>query len=83
MDEGELDQLREALEERESLRLRQVMEQLRGWGTYCTALGSQVAQANTARWENLRENWERLFSSVPLEISVQVSVSRTYGELKE
>lgn len=83
MDEGELDQLREALEERESLRLRQVMDQLRSWGTDCTALGSQVAQANPARWENLRENWERLFSSVPLEISVQVSVSRTYGELKE
>ena len=83
MDQGELAQLREALEERESLRLRQVMEQLRAWGTDCTALGSQVAQANPARWENLRENWERLFSSVPLEISVQVSVSRTYGELKE
>ena len=71
MDQGELAQLREALEERESLRLRQVMEQLRAWGTDCTALGSQVAQANPARWENLRENWERLFSSVPLEISVQ------------
>lgn len=83
MDEGELDQLREALEERESLRLQRVMDQLRSWGTDCTALGSQVAQANPARWENLRENWERLFSSVPLEISVQVSVSRTYGELKE
>lgn len=83
MDEGELDQLREALEERESLRLQRVMDQLRAWGTDCTALGSQVAQANPARWENLRENWERLFSSVPLEISVQVSVSRTYGELKE
>ena len=57
------------------------MDQLRAWGTDCTALGSQVAQANPARWENLRENWERLFSSVPLEISVQVSVSRTYGDL--
>ena len=83
MDEGELDQLREALEERESLRLQRVMDQLRSWGTDCTALGSQVGRADPARWENLRENWERLFSSVPLEISVQVSVSRTYGELKE
>ena len=81
MDEGELDQLREALEERESLRLQRVMDQLRRWGTDCTALGSQVGRADPARWEKLRENWERLFSSVPLEISVQVSVSRTYGDL--
>ena len=83
MDQGELAQLREALEERESLRLRQVMEQLRGWGTDCTALGSQVAQANPARWEKLRGEWEERFSTIPYEVSVQVSVSRTYGELKE
>ena len=72
---------REALEERESLRLRQVMEQLRAWGTDCTALGSQVAQANPARWEKLRGEWEERFSTIPYEVSVQVSVSRTYGDL--
>ena len=83
MDQGELAQLREALEERESLRLRQVMEQLRAWGTDCTALGSQVAQANPARWEKLRGEWEERFSTIPYEVRVQVSVSRTYGELKE
>lgn len=83
MDQGELAQLRVALEERESLRLRQVMEQLRAWGTDCTALGSQVAQANPARWEKLRGEWEERFSTIPYEVSVQVSVSRTYGELKE
>ena len=71
----------EALEERESLRLRQVMEQLRAWGTDCTALGSQVAQANPARWEKLRGEWEERFSTIPYEVSVQVSVSRTYGDL--
>ena len=76
-----LRQDREALEERESLRLRQVMEQLRAWGTDCTALGSQVAQANPARWEKLRGEWEERFSTIPYEVSVQVSVSRTYGDL--
>lgn len=81
MDQGELAQLREALEEREGLRLRQVMEQLRGWGTDCTALGSQVAQADPARWEKLRGEWEERFSTIPYEVSVQVSVSRTYGDL--
>ena len=81
MDQGELAQLREALEEREGLRLRQVMEQLRAWGTDCTALGSQVAQANPARWEKLRGEWEERFSTIPYEVSVQVSVSRTYGDL--
>ena len=81
MDQGELAQLRKALEERESLRLRQVMEQLRAWGTDCTALGSQVAQANPARWEKLRGEWEERFSTIPYEVSVQVSVSRTYGDL--
>ena len=83
MDEKELDQLREALEERERLRLQQVMDQLRGWGTDCTALGGQVGQANPAQWKNIQGQWGQLFSSVPLDISVQVSVSRTYGELKE
>lgn len=83
MDQGELARLREALEERESLRLRQAMEQLRGWGADCTALGSQVAQANPARWEELRGEWTERFSTIPYEVSVQVSVSRTYGEVKE
>ena len=81
MDQGELAQLREALEEREGLRLRQVMEQLRAWGTDCTALGSQVAQADPARWEKLRGEWEERFSTIPYEVRVQVSVSRTYGDL--
>lgn len=81
MGEKELEQLREQLEERESLRLQRVMDQLRSWGTDCTALGSQVAQANPAQWKNIQGQWGDLFSSVPLEISVQVSVSRTYGDL--
>ena len=72
---------REALEEREGLRLRQGMEQLRAWGTDCTALGSQVAQADPARWEKLRGEWEERFSTIPYEVRVQVSVSRTYGDL--
>ena len=47
------------------------------------ALGSQVAQANPARWEELRGEWTERFSTIPYEVSVQVSVSRTYGEVKE
>ena len=42
-----------------------------------------MARADPGRWEKLRGEWDQQFSSVPLEISVQVSVSRTYGELKE
>ena len=80
---GELDQLRAELEERERLRLQEALSRLRGWGTDCTGLGDQVARADPGRWEKLRGEWDQRFSSVPLEISVQVSVSRTYGELKE
>ena len=80
---GELDQLRAELEERERLRLQEALSRLRGWGTDCTGLGDQVARADPGRWEKLRGEWDQQFSSVPLEISVQVSVSRTYGELKE
>ena len=80
---GELDQLRAELEERERLRLQEALSRLRGWGADCTGLGDQVARADPGRWEKLRGEWDQQFSSVPLEISVQVSVSRTYGELKE
>ena len=71
------------MEERERLRLQEALSRLRGWGADCTGLGDQVARADPGRWEKLRGEWDQQFSSVPLEISVQVSVSRTYGELKE
>ena len=81
MGEEELLQLKEKLEQRESLRLQRVVDQLRSWGTDCAALGSQVGRANPERWSAVQGQWERLFSTVPIEISVQVSVSRTYGDL--
>lgn len=81
MGESELEQLRETLEEREGLRLQRVMDQLRSWKTDCAALGSQVGQASPEAWKTIQEEWERLFSALPIEISVQVSVGRTYGEL--
>ncbi len=81
MDQEELEQLRKALEERESFRLQRVLDQLRSWGSDCTALGSQVGRADPGRWEGIQGEWERLFPSVPLEISVQASLRRTYGDL--
>ena len=83
LEEGELDQLREILEERESLRLQRVLDQLRSWGTDCVGLASQVGRADPARWDETEENWEQLFPAVPLSLSVEVTVSRSYGELKE
>ena len=62
MEQSELKQLKKALEERESLRLQRVMDQLRSWGTDCAGLGSQIAQANPARWEAIGAEWERLFT---------------------
>ena len=75
--DGELDQLRQKLEERESLRLQQVMDRLQSWGADCAGLGSQVGRADPGRWERIRGDWDQRFSSVPLEISVEVSVTRT------
>ena len=66
---------------RESLRLQRVMDQLRSWGTDCAGLGRQIAQANPARWGAIGAEWERLFTTIPVEISVQVTLSRTYGDL--
>lgn len=81
MEQSELEQLKKALEERESLRLQRVMDQLRSWGTDCAGLGRQIAQANPARWGAIGAEWERLFTTIPMEISVQVTLSRTYGDL--
>ena len=54
--------------------LRRVLDQLRSWGTDCAGVGSQVSQADPARWEKLGPQWTRLFSAVPVEISVEVSL---------
>ena len=66
--------LRRALEAREEERLRRVLDQLRSWGTDCAGVGSQVSRADPARWEKLGSQWTRLFSTVPVEISVEVSL---------
>ena len=54
--------------------LRRVLDQLRSWGADCAGVGSQVGRADPARWEKLRDRWTRLFSTVPVEISVEVSL---------
>ena len=81
MAEEELEQLKGQLEERESLRLQRVLDQLRSWGTDCADLGNQVGRANPAWWIGAQTEWAQLFSTVPIEISVQVSMRRTYGDL--
>ena len=74
LEEREQEELRRALEAREEERLRRVLDQLRSWGTDCAGVGSQVSQADPARWEKLGPQWTRLFSAVPVEISVEVSL---------
>ncbi|MFR4335466.1 MAG: spore germination protein [Lawsonibacter sp.] len=74
LEEQEQEQLRRALEAREEERLRRVLDQLRSWGADCAGVGSQVGRADPARWEKLRDRWTRLFSTVPVEISVEVSL---------
>ena len=51
-----------------------MLDQLRSWGADCAGVGSQVGRADPARWEKLRDRWTRLFSTVPVEISVEVSL---------
>ena len=74
LEEREQEELRRALEAREEERLRRVLDQLRSWGTDCAGVGSQVSRADPARWEKLGSQWTRLFSTVPVEISVEVSL---------
>ena len=74
LEKQEQEQLRRALEAREEGRLQRVLDQLRSWGTDCAGVGSQVGRADPARWEKLRNRWTRLFSTVPVEISVEVSL---------
>ncbi|MBS7217791.1 MAG: hypothetical protein KH028_00010 [Oscillospiraceae bacterium] len=73
-EEQEREQLRRALEMREERRLRRVLDQLRSWGTDCAGVGSQVGRADPARWEGLKNRWTRLFSTVPVEICVEISL---------
>lgn len=81
MTQEELEQLREELERREHMRLEQALEQLQSWGSDCVGLGIRVAQADPSRWQRISQAWGELFSTVPLDISVEVSVTRTQGEL--
>ena len=79
--EEDLGLLRSELERRERLRIQKVMDQLRSWQTDCINLGGLVGRTNPGRWETLEREWDRLFVSVPLDISVDVSVTRTSGGL--
>ena len=79
LDEAELRLLREQLERRERTRLQRTMGQLRGWGLDCAGLSAQVRQAHPNRWNAIEDDWPQLFSTIPLEISVEISVARAGG----
>ena len=72
----DLEQVKQAVDSRQQRRLTQALERLQGWGADCVGLGQRLAMADPARGEKLLERWPEVFSSLPVQVSVETSLTR-------
>ncbi len=77
----EFNRLREAVERQETEKIQRALDQLRSWRVDCVGIGRQLSMAAPEGWRWVAEDWERLFVNVPITVTVQASISRTYGDL--
>lgn len=77
----DLEQIQTAVENTEQERLNFTLQQLQDWGTDCIAIGSQLEMAAPEGWANLEKDWAVLFQEIPIKVTVQVTISRTFGDL--
>ena len=54
----------------------QALERLQSWGADCVGLGQRLAMADPAQGEKLLEQWPEVFSSLPVQASVETSLTR-------
>ena len=72
----DLEQVKQAVDSRQQRRITQTLERLQSWGTDCVGLGQRLAMADPARGEKLLEQWPEVFSSLPVQVSVETSLTR-------
>lgn len=76
LSQEDLEQVKQAVDSRQQRRLTQALERLQSWGADCVGLGQRLAMADPARGEKLLEQWPEVFSSLPVQVSVETSLTR-------
>ena len=72
----DLEQVKQAIDSRQQRRITQALERLQSWGADCVGLGQRLAMADPARGEELLEQWPEVFPSLPVQVSVETSLTR-------
>ena len=49
------------------------------FGIDCTALGEKIRMQHPFKWEKIKENWTEIYPSLPVNITVESRVERTYN----
>ena len=81
MEGEEVNRLRELVEQQETQKIQRALDQLRSWRVDCVGIGHQLSMAAPEGWRWIEEDWERLFVNVPITVTVQATINRTYGDL--
>ena len=76
LSQEDLEQVKQAVDSRQQRRITQALERLQSWGADCVGLGQRLAMADPARGEKLLEQWPEVFSSLPVQVSVETSLTR-------
>ena len=77
----DVDQIQKIVEQEEQKRMELTLQRLQDWGTDCVTVGSQVEMAAPEGWVRIEQDWERIFQEIPVEVTVQVTISRAFGDL--
>lgn len=77
--EEELEELAKGLEEITKKRVEGAMELCRAAGADFIGLGGRLERKDPAGFADLKENWNEVFSVIPLEYTYDVSIERTYN----
>ena len=76
LSQEDLEQVKQAVDSRQQRRITQALERLQSWGADCVGLGQRLAMADPDRGEKLLEQWPEVFSSLPVQVSVETSLTR-------
>ena len=76
LSQEDLEQVKQAVDSRQQRRLTQALERLQSWGADCVGLGQRLAMADPAQGEELLAAWPEVFSSLPVQTSVETSLTR-------
>ena len=72
----ELGQTRRIAADRERSRMEAALAKLKELQADCTGLGAKAAMACPAQWQKIQTKWPEVFSELPIEIAVELSVNK-------